>query len=843
MKHQQDRAADSSDGAADEATGPGEAGFGLRVWARLSGTLGSLVFFLPLAFIFDLVGYIPPYLRLFAVYTLLALPLCRYARPALLRTAPVLLAVMVLHGVTPLPEVAGVLLLAFTHVWIWSHAHTVSRALLRGVAFYALLHVFLFASPLGYHVLEVGAGWMTQAGQRLARAEIKTGYTYQNLGSLLLFLSLSIHLWDRSRVSILRTGAFLVVAVLLSGFLSAALLLKVNLAPELAWELKFRDVLDYHALAEHLKNLPLLVFPAVVFLAYATAYLFLHHDVRPATADPAAGSGDDTPPPRRFAGLLYLALAAALLLLSVPPTLFPASTTTRPVFLHRGVVSFTKPEYGRYGQGAGGMYGYFPDYTGLFGCPGEVVRDIPDDLDADQVLVITNLDEPLTAEEHEHIWAFVRDGGKLWVLGDHTFIKNGRNHINDLLEPTHIRFANDSAQFWPQGWFNSYRMRQGTPFGALRDPAENRLSLLVGASLLLEPPARPFIIGRFGYGDLGPDEEDPDRGYLGDFTYQGEEQLGDLVLVAGEQVGEGKVVVFGDTTSFFNGNHSRSYELLRATLTWLGEPASRGRLLSRAAGGLALALALALLCVSAGLRPSRAPPAALCVFGLAALFLHQPSGLLPLDHDVSRERAALIDFSHQPYLSKHGSMDEGMYGLNLNLLRYGMMPVTQNTWNGDLVDAAAVVFLVTPQQPISAARQRALTAFMERGGAVILTCGYKHYSNCKDLLDALGLGIESTPLGRFFDRPAFGRPIQFFSAWPIRVDHPDASVICAYDQWPVIVDVPVGAGHLVLIGDSEFLHNKNLESLERYALPNIEFLRNLLDYTTGERTGGGSTEP
>ena len=159
-----------------------------------------------------------------------------------------------------------------------------------------------------------------------------------------------------------------------------------------------------------------------------------------------------------------------------------------------------------------------------------------------------------------------------------------------------------------------------------------------------------------------------------------------------------------------------------------------------------------------------------------------------------------------------------------------------------------VLVLNTPQQPISRAKQRELTAFMERGGVVILTCGYKHYPNCKGLLDAMGLGVDSTPLGRFFDRPAFGRPIQFFSAWPIRVHRSDASILCAYDQWPLIVDVPVGAGHLVVIGDSEFLHNKNLESLERYALPNIEFLRDLLDYTTGGMGGGepageGSTGP
>ena len=53
------------------ATGPGgRLGY---VCTRATDTLGAFLFLLPLAFIFDLAGYIPPYLRLFAIYLLLAL--------------------------------------------------------------------------------------------------------------------------------------------------------------------------------------------------------------------------------------------------------------------------------------------------------------------------------------------------------------------------------------------------------------------------------------------------------------------------------------------------------------------------------------------------------------------------------------------------------------------------------------------------------------------------------------------------------------------------------------------------------------------------------------------------
>ena len=97
------------------------------VWRRLGraagaagGTLGSLVFLATLALIFDLVGYLPPFARLFLVYGLLALPLCRWPKPRVLRGGAVLLGVALINALAPLPQAAEVPLLTFAHLWIWS---------------------------------------------------------------------------------------------------------------------------------------------------------------------------------------------------------------------------------------------------------------------------------------------------------------------------------------------------------------------------------------------------------------------------------------------------------------------------------------------------------------------------------------------------------------------------------------------------------------------------------------------------------------------------------------------------------------------------------------------------
>jgi hypothetical protein len=470
-----------------------------------------------------------------------------------------------------------------------------------------------------------------------------------------------------------------------------------------------------------------------------------------------------------------------------------------------------------------------PEYSRLFGAKTTVVKDIPAVLDPGQVLVLTNLDQDIGAEARERLWRFVSEGGRLWVLGDHTFIKNGRNHLNELLAPCHISFNNDSAQFFPQGWFHSYRFPQGTPFATLRDDGENRPGILVGASLELGVPAQPLVFGRFGYSDWGLDKEEGDRGYLGDFKYQASERLGDLVLVAGERHGKGRVLVFGDTSSFFNNNLTRSFEILRASLGWLGESNGWSFSATGIGRGLAAVLLAGLLGMAFVWRAQPVAAAPLCAMLVTSLVIHGNGGLPDYDEKFAREHLAVIDFSHHPNASKHSAMDEGLHGVGINLLRHGKLPVVLNEWNAEALDKARYIVLNAPRRPVTGSERRDLMRFMERGGRVILGCGYLDAAGSKELLEPLGCRIGGTPLGRFFDLTAFGQRVSFMSAWGIEKIPANAAVLCGSPDWPLMVSVPVGKGGLVLISDSEFLQNRNLEGHKNHDPANTTFLKNLLD--------------
>lgn len=797
------------------------------------GRLDVWLYLVPLGFIFDLAGYVPVPLRVWLTWALLALPLCRRPGTVALKDGAGLMLALAVKAYAPLlPPVADRLLLLAAHQWVWRGSPSVPPYITKGLLFFTALHLFLFDAPSGYGVTETLAGFGNAVAAALTGRTFNLGPTYQGLGAWLLPLCLSLFAWRRDdRIAPVRTVAFAGVGLLLMTLLGDVMLSKIPFAVNLTWELTYREPFGIRQLIGRLPDLAVLAMPLAYYVAALILYGFLHVGAwQSAQAAPGAAGTASVGIRRAMtwcwpAPVIWLALIAV----ATPPTAWRRPQAREVVFVERGIVSYSKPNDTRFGRGAAGMFGMLPEYTRLFGCGATVTPDVPAELDPDRhILLFTNLNAPMPDAEHRRIWEFVAAGGGLWVIGDHTFIKDGRHHINDLLAPCDIKLENDSVFFFPQGWFHSYRFPQGTPFGLLTEDADNRPGFLVGASLIVRGPARPFMFGRFAYGDLGLDVPDERGSYMGDAAFQRDERLGDFVLVAGQRYGRGRVLVYGDTTSFFNHMLPGSYELLRASLSWFGERPAWPAAVARAAALLLLA-ALAVTLVIGRAAPSGV---VFCVAGLLfSALIHRPTGQLPWDREFARRHAAIVDFTHHPEASRHGNMPTGLNGVSLSLMRRGLLPIEPPTWQPDVLDATACIVFNAPRRPFSAAARRALNRYMEEGGTVILACGFPHYEVSRPLLEPLGLRVRGVPLGRFFDRQAFGGRISFFNAWPIEISPAsDATVLCAYDDaQPLIVAAPVGRGRLVLIADSEFLQNRNLESSDRHDPANVRFVRELFE--------------
>ena len=253
------------------------------------------------------------------------------------------------------------------------------------------------------------------------------------------------------------------------------------------------------------------------------------------------------------AGRVAVLLFAMLMPLCVAPSTKPASLQGKKiVFNEKGFLNWLKPQHGNYGRLSSGMYGMLPTFLESLGARPLISAELSDDdlRDAD-ALVLIFPDQPWQHGQLDRIWKFVQRGGCLLVMGEHTTRESdGSNRFNEVLSPSAMRVRFDSATFAVGGWLQSYEALWHSASAGIKD-TENDFGVVIGASVAARPPARPLLVGRWGWGD--PGEEASDAAMMGNGRYDAGEKLGDLMLAAEQSFGDGKIVVFGDTSTLSNG--------------------------------------------------------------------------------------------------------------------------------------------------------------------------------------------------------------------------------------------------------------------------------------------------
>ena len=549
---------------------------------------------------------------------------------------------------------------------------------------------------------------------------------------------------------------------------------------------------------------------------------------------------------------LVVVLAAGL---AAAAWVFPSRPTLegkKIVLFEEGFLNWLKPEHGDYGRLSIGMYGLLPHYLESLGAECVVSPELSDeDLDGADVLVLIYPNEPWREGQLERIWEFTRSGGSLWLLGEHTVRededKGGGDRFNEVLEPTHMRVQFDSATFAVGGWLHSYESLAHPTTLGLSDE-RNQLGIVIGASLDVRWPARPMVIGRWGWSDWG----DPGGGALmGDHKYNAGERLGDLVLAAEERLGKGRVLVFGDTSSLSNGINMGSHPFTSRVFANLAggksTPAWRGAV-------VLLAAAVLLFLALSGASPAEL--AALCIL-LAAVrvagvtLTRHATDVHPDRERMEEYRLAYIDTSHIGSFSAESWRNDGLMGLCLNLMRNRFLVLMMPEFSSARLHKADLVVSVAPMRTYREDEVRALKHFVLGGGKLILAAGYPDREPVIPLLEAFGFGYgyEQTlpnapqtgprPMG-FFKAPYYNTGeymvyVRFHAAWPIFCKEPDARVV-AYGtgNHPVILVRRYGNGKVMFVGDSGFPMNKNLEVESGYAFEgmreNPHFWRWLITY-------------
>lgn len=653
--------------------------------------------------------------------------------------------------------------------------------------------------PALYLLTEFGSSLSCRLSSLLARASIDFGPTYAGLPIFLnvVFLHLSVFVLVRPRKLLLLVGCLAAQLALLVGYQIA-----------------------FHFLLEHWQ----IESPWVVLGASQWALLLLGlapclAQLRYVALQPATLTMGVKP-------LAWLGAAALLVFVLVADRLSPwlAGESRPSVLLYDdGTLDWSVPVYGQYSGLRGGMFGALAAFLQRHQC--DAWRGPLTNLERANVLVVFNLMHKFRPEEKRQIWEFVARGGSLLAVGDHTGTTQIREPFNDLLEPVIIGFNFDSAMPIRRKWVNGLKWFPHPATANLQSAADTQIQ--VGASLSLRPPAEALVIGTHGWSDKG-DLQNRANGYLGDRLYSVDERLGDVVLVATAKYQRGKVIVFGDTTSFQNSAAASDGDFVQAifhSLTRTETPwvhLGAGLLLACAIGGALLTLL------------KRNPSTLSVGVGLfACVYVGYTMGAL-----IGRSSArscfspasageAVIDTSHLSRCDPELWWPDGLGGLVQNLMRKQYLPILMPQFSPALITKSRLCFLVAPAKTFSRAESAVYEAFVRQGGELFVCVGYEDAGGSADLLRRFGLRLRNLPLGAIGPEANDAR-IHFLNAWPIAAEPAQAKALCRQGDYPLIVVRRLGKGRIVLIGDSGFLLNRNLEMAEAFNPENIEFFRQLV---------------
>jgi len=549
-----------------------------------------------------------------------------------------------------------------------------------------------------------------------------------------------------------------------------------------------------------------------------------------------------------------------------------AQKNKKVLFFEDGFFDLKIPTFEKFGALEGGLFGMLPRYLAMHGYTSSTLKgDIQEkDLHDIGIFVVTNPQKEWKDEELNIIWNYVSNGGSLLVMGDHTNIMGTQPILNKLLKPVHIKFNFDSGFPCRGEWKYCLEPR----LHATTSYAKNYhdMTISVGATLSVKYPSIPVVIGKHGFSDFG-NYFNKQGAYLGNYSYELGEKLGDVILVAANNYGEGKVLVFGDTSSFQNGALSTSVpNFVFQIFEWLSQ--KKGNTQNQ----IFHFLFIILLFLSVYFFQRNASQLfillAICVFG-TTLFYSQSVTMKNYKFDHATGNIFWVSISHNERLALFPFKRNSTGAIFGNALRNGYITYLMKKFDSEILMKGKVFLSVAPSKAFNNKEIVQLKEFMQQGGAVIISTGHNDKGGSTPLLNAFDLDIAGTPLGPVpivKDKNSSKNDVQFVSAWPIvdissgkeqnllkvRIQRKDTiyvegktivkegaereyisvrndiEILYKHKAYAIVIYKKVGQGYLVVIADSLFLGEKNIEDLKSYNKGNILFLKSIFDRIKGD---------
>ncbi len=468
---------------------------------------------------------------------------------------------------------------------------------------------------------------------------------------------------------------------------------------------------------------------------------------------------------------------------------------------------------------------------------GDLARDT---LALYDMLITINATSKFEQGEVEAISEYVRNGGSLLALCDHTDVFGQMEGTNKLLSQFGVALRFDSAYPAGQPWAHCLVLDE--QIEARARPSKFNSGVGVGCSLDGIWPVQPLIVGKYAFSDTG-DYSNVPGAYLGNYTLDQGEKLGNQLLAVWRIHGKGKVAVYGDTSFIQNSALPQTWgSNVLPLLRWLAAAPHWSEKPVPIMAPIVAAVLAGLMIICLGGSSSSMELGV--IIGLLAMTCR--SMVITPNHPAEHSSdEIMIDLGHMNRTGHWESRWNDIGPLYSAIQREGFLVREFVESKLENFGRPQALVIVDPARHYEEDEVAQLIDYANIGGRLILCLGPVGASSLSSLMNHLGITISTRCIGRTPPERAWGNSDdgspQFREGYPIlaagieTLGESETRVLYTTGQDVLAISKQMGKGIAVIIGDPRFFSSANIEGAWGYHPGNIAFLYHAFEQLIGSR--------